>query len=68
MLDELFGQSRACFGRDNAHHFANDYHQFLMKRRIAESIFDDCPSVSLPQASAPPAFSDPRSASAEASG
>jgi len=32
--------------RDEAHRFANTYHQILMKRRIAESILDDCPGVS----------------------
>jgi excinuclease ABC subunit C len=32
--------------RDEAHRFANAYHQLLMKRRIAESILDDCPGVS----------------------
>jgi excinuclease ABC subunit C len=32
--------------RDEAHRFANVYHQLLMKKRIAESILDDCPGVS----------------------
>ncbi|HYR59703.1 MAG TPA: helix-hairpin-helix domain-containing protein, partial [Chthoniobacteraceae bacterium] len=32
--------------RDEAHRFANSYHQLLMKRRIAESLLDDCPGVS----------------------
>jgi excinuclease ABC subunit C len=32
--------------RDEAHRFANTYHQLLMKRRISESILDDCPGVS----------------------
>ena len=32
--------------RDEAHRFANGYHQLLMKRRINESILDDCPGVS----------------------
>lgn len=32
--------------RDEAHRFANAYHQLLMKRRIGESILDDCPGVS----------------------
>ncbi len=32
--------------RDEAHRFANGYHQLLMKRRIAESILDDCAGVS----------------------
>ena len=29
--------------RDEAHRFANAYHQLLMKKRIGESILDDCP-------------------------
>jgi excinuclease ABC subunit C len=32
--------------RDEAHRFANTYHQLLMKRRIAESVLDNCPGVS----------------------
>lgn len=32
--------------RDEAHRFANGYHQLLMKRRMAESVLDDCPGVS----------------------
>ena len=32
--------------RDEAHRFANGYHQLLMKKRIQESILDDCPGVS----------------------
>jgi excinuclease ABC subunit C len=32
--------------RDEAHRFANGYHQLLMKRRISESVLDDCPGVS----------------------
>jgi excinuclease ABC subunit C len=32
--------------RDEAHRFANGYHQLLMKKRIAESILDDCPGIS----------------------
>jgi excinuclease ABC subunit C len=32
--------------RDEAHRFANGYHQLLMKKRIAESILDECPGVS----------------------
>ena len=32
--------------RDEAHRFANGYHQLLMKRRINESVLDDCPGVS----------------------
>ncbi|MAB59520.1 MAG: excinuclease ABC subunit C [Verrucomicrobiales bacterium] len=31
--------------RDEAHRFANGYHQLLMKRRIEESILDECPGV-----------------------
>jgi excinuclease ABC subunit C len=32
--------------RDEAHRFANTYHQLLMKKRIGESILDDCAGVS----------------------
>lgn len=32
--------------RDEAHRFANGYHQLLMKQRISESVLDDCPGVS----------------------
>ncbi len=32
--------------RDEAHRWANGYHQLLLKRRVAESILDDCPGVS----------------------
>jgi excinuclease ABC subunit C len=32
--------------RDEAHRFANGYHQLLMKRRMAESLLDDCPGIS----------------------
>jgi excinuclease ABC subunit C len=32
--------------RDEAHRFANGYHQLLMKRRVAESVLDECPGVS----------------------
>lgn len=32
--------------RDEAHRFANGFHQLLMKRRISESVLDDCPGVS----------------------
>src|SRR5256714_5646336 len=32
--------------RDEAHRFANAYHQLLLKKRIDESILDDCPDVS----------------------
>lgn len=32
--------------RDEAHRFANGYNEILMKRRVSESILDDCPGVS----------------------
>ncbi|MBV9392590.1 MAG: excinuclease ABC subunit UvrC [Verrucomicrobia bacterium] len=32
--------------RDEAHRFANSYHQLLMKKRVAESVLDDCPGIS----------------------
>ncbi len=32
--------------RDEAHRFANSYHQLLLKRRMAESLLDDCPGMS----------------------
>ena len=32
--------------RDEAHRWANGYHQLLMKRRIGESLLDDCPGIS----------------------
>ncbi len=32
--------------RDEAHRFANAYHQLLMKKRVGESILDDCSGVS----------------------
>jgi excinuclease ABC subunit C len=32
--------------RDEAQRFANAYHQLLMKKRVGESILDDCPGVS----------------------
>jgi excinuclease ABC subunit C len=32
--------------RDEAHRFANTYHQLLMTRRIGESILDNCPGIS----------------------
>lgn len=32
--------------RDEAHRTANGYHQLLLKKRIAESILDECPGVS----------------------
>jgi len=32
--------------RDEAHRFANGYHQLLMKKRMTESVLDECPGVS----------------------
>lgn len=32
--------------RDEAHRFANNYHQLLMKRRLSESVLNECPGVS----------------------
>jgi excinuclease ABC subunit C len=32
--------------RDEAHRWANGYHQLLLKRRVSESVLDDCPGVS----------------------
>lgn len=32
--------------RDEAHRFANGYHQLLMKRRVEESVLDECPGIS----------------------
>lgn len=32
--------------RDEAHRFANGYHALLLKRRLSESVLDDCPGVS----------------------
>ncbi len=32
--------------RDEAHRWANGYHQLLLKRRVAESLLDDIPGVS----------------------
>jgi excinuclease ABC subunit C len=32
--------------RDEAHRWANGYHQLLLKRRVAESVLDDCPGIS----------------------
>lgn len=32
--------------RDEAHRFANSYHQLLLKRRMSESVLDECPGVS----------------------
>jgi excinuclease ABC subunit C len=32
--------------RDEAHRWANGYHQLLLSRRVTESILDDCPGIS----------------------
>jgi excinuclease ABC subunit C len=32
--------------RDEAHRWANGYHQMLLRRRVEESLLDDCPGVS----------------------
>ncbi|HEY6110938.1 MAG TPA: excinuclease ABC subunit UvrC [Chthoniobacterales bacterium] len=32
--------------RDEAHRFANAYHRLLLRKRIEESVLDDCPGVS----------------------
>ena len=32
--------------RDEAHRFANNYNELLLRKRVKESILDDCPSVS----------------------
>jgi len=32
--------------RDEAHRFANDYNALLLKRRMRESVLDECPGVS----------------------
>jgi excinuclease ABC subunit C len=32
--------------RDEAHRFANAYHRLLLRKRVEESILDDCPGVS----------------------
>jgi len=32
--------------RDEAHRWANSYHQLLLRRRVEESILDDCPGIS----------------------
>lgn len=32
--------------RDEAHRFANAYHQLLLRRRMSESVLDECPGVS----------------------
>jgi excinuclease ABC subunit C len=38
--------------RDEAHRWANGYHQLLMKRRISESLLDECPGISAARKSA----------------
>ncbi|VVM05761.1 excinuclease ABC subunit UvrC [Methylacidimicrobium tartarophylax] len=32
--------------RDEAHRFANAYHQLLLRQRVRESLLDDCPGIS----------------------
>jgi len=32
--------------RDEAHRWANGYHQLLLGKRVAESVLDDCPGIS----------------------
>ncbi len=32
--------------RDEAHRWANSYHQLLLRRRVEESVLDDCPGIS----------------------
>ena len=32
--------------RDEAHRWANGYHQLLLGKRVAESLLDDCPGIS----------------------
>ena len=32
--------------RDEAHRFANNYNELLLRRRITESLLDDCPGMS----------------------
>jgi excinuclease ABC subunit C len=32
--------------RDEAHRWANGYHQLLLRRRVAESLLDECPGIS----------------------
>jgi len=32
--------------RDEAHRWANGYHQLLLRRRMDESLLDDCPGIS----------------------
>jgi len=33
--------------RDEAHRFANNYNELLLRRRVTESLLDDCPSMSV---------------------
>ena len=32
--------------RDEAHRFANNYNELLLRRRVRESLLDDCPGMS----------------------
>jgi len=32
--------------RDEAHRFANNYNELLLRRRVTESLLDDCPAIS----------------------
>jgi excinuclease ABC subunit C len=32
--------------RDEAHRFANNYNELLLRKRMKESLLDDCPGVS----------------------
>ena len=32
--------------RDEAHRFANDYNELLLRKRVKESLLDDCPGIS----------------------
>ena len=32
--------------RDEAHRFANNYNELLLRRRVRESLLDDCPAIS----------------------
>ena len=32
--------------RDEAHRFANGYNELLLRKRVKESLLDDCPGVS----------------------
>ena len=33
--------------RDEAHRFANNYNELLLRRRVRESLLDDCPAISV---------------------